>query len=234
MKKTKVFRANLDDVERLSYGKGAKKQRGTGSRYVCHRLNKDERKLYDLAKQASYLTLRGTGYRKERKGSPLCNTFRQRCDALDEICVIIEKRASIDTVMIDFSTLRVKDDTPYVLQVLDNVFKAKFPDLYDMVMKDADGDMDVSTIIKGNINWDSVKTLPIWGVDERLIIVPCERDTAKALAIDVIKESYNFTEIIESNESDEIAEEVTRTVVTRDSAADEHESDDDSIDWNDI
>lgn len=232
--KTKVFRANLDDVERLSYGKGAKKQRGTGSRYVCHRLNKDERKLYDLAKQASYLTVRGTGYRKERKGSPLCNTFRQRCDALDEICVIIEKRASIDTVMIDFSTLRVKDDTPYVLQVLDNVFKAKFPDLYEMVTKDADGDMDVSTIIKGNINWDSVKTYPIWGVDERLIIVTCERDTAKALAIDVIKESYNFTEIIESNESDDIAEEVTRTVVTSDSAADEHESDDDSIDWNDI
>lgn len=47
----KVFRPHLDDVERLSYGKGAKKQRGTGSKYHCHRLNQEERKLFELAKK---------------------------------------------------------------------------------------------------------------------------------------------------------------------------------------
>eukprot|EP00956_Cyclotella_meneghiniana_P010234 scaffold14139_cov74-Cyclotella_meneghiniana.AAC.6 len=40
--KQKVFRPTLDDVERLSLGKGARK-RGTGSRHIPHRLNQDER-----------------------------------------------------------------------------------------------------------------------------------------------------------------------------------------------
>lgn len=81
----KVFRANLDDVENLSYGRGAKKQRGTGSRFTCHRLNRDERRIFDQAKRDGYVTVRGTGYRKNRKGSPVVNTFRQRCDALAQI-----------------------------------------------------------------------------------------------------------------------------------------------------
>ncbi|CAN0601216.1 unnamed protein product, partial [Ectocarpus sp. 12 AP-2014] len=36
---------------------------------------------YDLAKKQGYVVLRGTGYRRERKGSPLQNIFRQFCDA---------------------------------------------------------------------------------------------------------------------------------------------------------
>jgi len=132
----KVFRANLDDVENLSYGKGAKRQRGTGSRHTCHRLNRDERRLYDLAKRDGYLTVKGTGYRKERKGSPLCNTFRQRCDALEEICIVIEKRSDYDTVVIDFSTLRVPNDAQYVSLLLENVFRLKYPEFYDLIMKD--------------------------------------------------------------------------------------------------
>ena len=74
---TKVFRPHLDDVERLSYGKGAKRQRGTGSRYVCHRLNRDERQIYDNAKLSQILMTKGNGYRKSRKGSPLSNIWRQ-------------------------------------------------------------------------------------------------------------------------------------------------------------
>jgi len=194
--RTKVFRPFLDDVERLSYGQGAKKQRGTGSRFVCHRLNRDERKLYDLAKQAGYLTVRGTGYRKERKGSPVCNTFRQRCDALEEICVIVEKRADTDTLIIDFSTLRVRDDTQFVSLILENVLKAKYPDLYSAT-KNCDDDS--CSIIQKPIIWDAVKTKPIWCVNERLITLNCARDVAKSLAIDVLKESMKFdANVVES------------------------------------
>ena len=40
----------MQDVESIGRGNAAK-QRGTGSRRVPHRLNADERKLYELAKQ---------------------------------------------------------------------------------------------------------------------------------------------------------------------------------------
>jgi hypothetical protein len=204
--KVKVFRPHLDDVERLSYGKGAKKQRGTGSRSVCHRLNQEERKLYDLARQAGYLTIRGTGYRKERKGSPLCNIYRQRCDAREELCVMVKKSTIEDTVMIDFSTLRVKDDATFVQTILENVFQSKYPDLYLSVTEQNRAEMEIYALNENNavfralsktsvafpIDWDAVKTKPIWGVNERLITVACERDVAKALAMDILKESLNF------------------------------------------
>ena len=51
-------RPSLQDVENISRGDAAKR-RGTGSRQVPHRLNADERKLYELAKQkASQLGVR--------------------------------------------------------------------------------------------------------------------------------------------------------------------------------
>ena len=45
-----AWRPSLDDVESISRG-GAAKNRGTGSRRVPHRLNSEERGLYDLAKK---------------------------------------------------------------------------------------------------------------------------------------------------------------------------------------
>ncbi len=235
--KNKVFRPHIDDVERLSYGKGAKKRRGTGSRFVCHRLNKDERKLYDFAKDAGYLTIRGTGYRRERKGSPLCNIFRQRCDALEGICIIIEKRTEQDTVVIDFSTLRVMDDSKFVSLILENVFKAKYPDLYLTVIDGGD-----PTIINSVINWDAVQTKPIWDVNERLITVQCARDVAKSLASDVLKESSNFNQEVDSKiileQADNHAQTKTSAINNSSDNADGVDNDSDTssifIDWDDI
>eukprot|EP00548_Thalassiothrix_antarctica_P009919 CAMPEP_0194163040 /NCGR_PEP_ID=MMETSP0152-20130528/79822_1 /TAXON_ID=1049557 /ORGANISM="Thalassiothrix antarctica, Strain L6-D1" /LENGTH=190 /DNA_ID=CAMNT_0038872989 /DNA_START=172 /DNA_END=744 /DNA_ORIENTATION=+ len=185
--KRRVFRPNLDDVENLSYGRAAKKKRGTGSRHVCHRLNAQERKLYELSKRAGFLTIKGTGYRKERKGSPICNTFRQRCDALEELCIIIEKRMEYDTVLIDFSTLRVMDDTEYVAAIINNVLKSKYSNLlYD------DSIFDSSATTAITIDWEAVQTKPIWGVNERILKVDCTRDEAKAVATDVFNESHKF------------------------------------------
>lgn len=114
-KRDTTSRPTLDDVERISRGDAAK-SRGTGSRRIPHRLNAEERKQYDIAKQKGFLTVRGTGYRKERKGSPLANTFRQWCDASAKMCVVIEQgfgSDAVDTVLVDFSTLR-SDDTSKV------------------------------------------------------------------------------------------------------------------------
>jgi hypothetical protein len=70
---------------------GHVQKRGTGSRAVPHRLNSMERAEFDLAKQKLYVCVRGSGYRRERGDSPLCNIFRQRCDALAIPCVSIER-----------------------------------------------------------------------------------------------------------------------------------------------
>ena len=52
--------------------------------------------------------LRGTGYRRERKGSPLQNIFRQFCDAKAMPCTSVltgQGADAIDEVEIDFSPL---------------------------------------------------------------------------------------------------------------------------------
>ncbi|CAM9939492.1 unnamed protein product [Ectocarpus sp. 13 AM-2016] len=118
-KKSDRGRPSLDDVERLSRGQAAKK-RGTGSRGVCHRLNESERKAYDLAKKQGYVVLRGTGYRRERKGSPLQNIFRQFCDAKAIPCTSVltgQGPDAVDEVEIDFSPLRTSRD------VMDSLFE---------------------------------------------------------------------------------------------------------------
>ena len=206
----KVFRAHLDDVENLSYGKGAKKQRGTGSRFTCHRLNREERQIFDRAKRDGYLTVRGNGYRKERKGSPVWNTHRQRCDALKEPCVVVEKRSDSDRVVVDLSTLRVPDDAKLVEFLLEEVFKPNYPEFFEAILlagmsrlggdrkggqsscEESDGHEGSVSLPKADntthrpIDWETVATKPIWGVDERLIAVSCDRDTAKSIARDVL------------------------------------------------
>lgn len=44
------WRPEMDDVDRLSKG-GAAKRRGTGSFHIPHRLNSDERPVYEAAKK---------------------------------------------------------------------------------------------------------------------------------------------------------------------------------------
>lgn len=114
MSKKDGIRPSLDDVERISRGQAAKK-RGVGSRAVPHRLNTAERKEWDLAKERRYVSLRGTGWRKKRGDSPLANIYRNYCDAVGIPCISVvrglgdENTAMADTVIVDFSPLRIKD-----------------------------------------------------------------------------------------------------------------------------
>lgn len=106
-----VWRPSLDDVQRISQGDAAR-HRGTGSRAVPHRLNAEERKQYDIAKAKGVLTIAGSGYRRERKGAPLANIYRQWCDARGQACVVLAKGPSAaagDAVLVDLSVLRMPD-----------------------------------------------------------------------------------------------------------------------------
>ena len=108
-----IRRPTYDDVQRLSEGKASSSNRGWGSRQVCHRLNAEERKAYTLATTKEFLTLKGSGYRKERKGSPLANIYRQYCDAGGVSCVNVMLMSSAgrgqrreDLVLVDLAPTR--------------------------------------------------------------------------------------------------------------------------------
>ena len=105
MAATKIARPTLDDVQRLSEGRAAR-TRGWGSRQVCHRLNQDERTQYNLALEKGFLTIKGTGYRKERKGAPLANIYRQYCDAKGIPCVNVLLAGTKSVVLVERSTTR--------------------------------------------------------------------------------------------------------------------------------
>lgn len=62
------------------------------------------------AQKRRYLVLTGTGYRRERKGSPLANSWRQLADALAHSAVTVQRNGASepapDTVVVDLSPLR--------------------------------------------------------------------------------------------------------------------------------
>lgn len=103
------MRPSIADVERLARGLAAAR-RGTGSRSVPHRLNAEEHLAYELAKRRGFAVVRGSGHRRERKGSPLLNTLRQRSDALDR-CLVWCQQGRLseddDICCIDFSPRRL-------------------------------------------------------------------------------------------------------------------------------
>ena len=106
----KCWRPTVSDVERISWGKPAKKK-GTGSRGVPHRLNHDdERRQFDQARRKGFLEVGGSGWRKTRRGSPLVNSYRSLCDAKAQVCMILHKgNEGIDELVVDLSPLRLPE-----------------------------------------------------------------------------------------------------------------------------
>lgn len=101
-----VWRPTVNDVERISWGKPAKKK-GTGSRGVPHRLNEEERGMYNRARQKGFLEVDGSGWRSQRREAPLINTHRSLCDARGQAAIVLHKnRGGNDSLVIDLSPLR--------------------------------------------------------------------------------------------------------------------------------
>ena len=103
------WRPDVQDVERISFGKPAKKK-GTGSRGVPHRLNNDERFLFDLARSKGLLVVAGSAWRSQRRDAPLLNTYRSLCDAKGQACIVLHKgNQGVDSLVVDISPLRVPE-----------------------------------------------------------------------------------------------------------------------------
>ena len=100
------WRPTIDDVDRISWGRPAKKK-GTGSRGTPHRLNDEERTLYDFARRKGFVEIAGSGWRKQRSDAPLVNTFRSWCDARGHPAICVHKGSGeADEVIADLSPLR--------------------------------------------------------------------------------------------------------------------------------
>ena len=184
--KRKIFRPTLDDVERLSKGLSAK-VRGTGSRAVCHRLNKEEKRSFEQAKRYGYLQTKFQGYRKERRGSPVLNTYRQYCDANGNVCIRIEKNDVSDKVVVDFSPLRVGNFQPY-LNFL-KLFVEKRPGIEDLYVSP-----------NQNLNDDDL-TLPIWALPERMVSFQTKKNVSRHLVLEIVDltEAFHQREIRTQN-----------------------------------
>jgi hypothetical protein len=100
------WRPTIDDVDRISWGRNAK-QKGTGSRGVPHRLNDEERVLYDAARSKGFVEIAGSGWRRQRSASPLVNTYRSWCDARGVPAIYVHKgKDGSDEVVVDLAPLR--------------------------------------------------------------------------------------------------------------------------------
>lgn len=112
-----IWRPDINDVERISFGKPAKKK-GTGSRGVPHRLNLDERFLFDKARRKGFLEVEGSGWRSQRREAPLLNTYRSLCDARGQASIVLHKgNTGMDELVVDISPLRNPDSFHQVAQV---------------------------------------------------------------------------------------------------------------------
>mmetsp|Transcript_32916 Transcript_32916/g.104226 ORF Transcript_32916/g.104226 Transcript_32916/m.104226 type:complete len:230 (-) Transcript_32916:26-715(-) len=175
------WRPTVDDVDRISWGKPAKKK-GTGSRGVPHRLNEDERQLYDIARRKGFLEVGGSGWRSQRREAPLGNTYRSFCDARGCASIVVHKSqdGNEDVVAVDLSPLRLPE-------TFDKVVARCAADVAGASDAQVDGDAGVSEEALGEEEMeldsgDAWETQPIYHLAPFYVTWTRPRSEAKTLA----------------------------------------------------
>ena len=181
----KCWRPTIQDVERISFGKPAKKK-GTGSRGTPHRLNEEERKLFDQARRKGFLEIGGSGWRSQRRDAPLVNTYRSLCDARGQACIALHKgNTGEDELVIDLSPLRLPDTFETVER--DMIEFVGIPTSYRASEEDVQDLLDESEIeIVGNDNSDddldnAYDSRPIYQLPTHCVSWNVQRSDGKAL-----------------------------------------------------
>jgi len=163
----KAWRPTLDDVERISWGKKAKRK-GTGSRNIPHRLEHEyERFAFDQGRRKGYVEIIGSGWRSERRDAPLMNSYRNLCDAKGQACISLHKSSTgIDEVVVDLSPLRYPNDFHRLSIELIQCMG------YDDVR---------SEIVEHDSEEDPWETLPIYKLPSSCVIWNLPRSEAKSI-----------------------------------------------------
>jgi len=200
-----VWRPDVNDVERISWGKPAKKK-GTGSRGVPHRLNLDERFLFDNARKKGFLETEGSGWRSQRREAPLLNTYRSLCDARGQASIVLHKgSAGIDELVCDISPLRNPEIFDEVAQKCielqeggEVVFQGSGTDEQTIEQEEAtedlfmtlsivDGAIDKSKKTSSNEDLGPWETRPIYQLPPYCISWELQRNEAKTLGKSLAK-----------------------------------------------
>lgn len=175
------FRPTVSDVERISFGKPAKKK-GTGSRGVPHRLNEDERKLFDLARRKGFLEIEGSGWRSQRRDAPLVNTYRNLCDARSQVCISLHKgNTGIDELLIDLSPLRLPGSFEHLGKEIVNFVELPPSYLPSSETEPANEDLESEFDTKEGSDDDPYDSRPIYQLPTYIISWEVQRSEAKAL-----------------------------------------------------
>lgn len=176
----KCWRPDISDVERISFGKPAKKK-GTGSRGVPHRLNEDERFLFDQARKKGFLEVIGSGWRPQRREAPLLNTYRNLCDARGRAGIVLHKGSTgmDDKVLVDLSPLRL----PEIFQAVTEecVQTVQIQPFAGTSSEDV-GELEAWDVERTEENDDPWETRPIYQLSPFLISWVLPRSEAKALS----------------------------------------------------
>jgi len=97
---------------------------------------------------------------------------------------------------IDVSTLRLQDDTGYILQIYNMIHK-KYPELMEYTTNECIGMPKVDECV--------LKTKAIWNIDPRCIVIEMisDRTVAKSIAEDALKEKFTYIDNVkrDNNES---------------------------------
>lgn len=184
------WRPTVSDVERISWGKPAKKK-GTGSRGVPHRLNhEEERYLFDQARRKGFLEVPGSGWRSERRDAPLVNSYRSLCDARGQVCIILHKlNTGMDDIVLDLSPLRLPSTYSHlekeILEFIDlpSTYAPSGEDPVDLVVNDL---MDEEVEIDPSDDpWNCrpIYQLPTYSISWRLDRAQA-KDICKKLAVE--------------------------------------------------
>lgn len=170
------WRPNVEDVDRISWGKPAKKK-GTGSRGVPHRLNREERTLFDLARKKGHLEVAGSAWRAQRREAPLLNTYRSYCDARGVASVVLQKSegGDGDLVTMDLSPLRRPDAFRDWAEECARRVQPLTPEIPDA------SDDDNSDYTPADDGVDSWKSRPIYQLPPFYITWSLQRADAKKL-----------------------------------------------------
>lgn len=177
------WRPTVNDVERISWGKPAKKK-GTGSRGVPHRLNEDERFLFDQARRKGFLEIAGSGWRSQRREAPLLNSYRSLCDARGQASIVLHKSTSgIDELVVDISPLRTPEKFSHIAEVCQQMFEGAevvYQGSYTADGNDDEGYDEDSSLASGDMltSWE---TRPIYQLPPHCIVWELERSEAKSL-----------------------------------------------------
>lgn len=165
------------------------------------------KQTYNTAKKMGFVQLRGTGYRRERKGSPLANIHRQLCDALGRACIEVHRGLGTDAtdeVIVDLSPFRPVEaaELAMALEVCMNVEKEFLLPLPAADGAAAEGAQEAKTEV-GNENedllakWHETHTSfaeedwqkkPVWELPVLSYIYDCtgrDRNLAKKVAQEV-------------------------------------------------